>query len=140
LSDSSVQPHISHEYLRFTKTLQERDNIVFHGGANPVLMAETLDRPAYYLSVFHTIENSTHYLNYAFEFMDKSPFSILRISDPLPLILAEVQDHSISIPLGFVSGLTRLDHNGWVAFSYGSSNAESRVLTMSPTALEALFS
>jgi predicted peptidase len=139
LSDSSVKPHISHEYHRFTKTLQERDNIVFHGGANPVLMAETVDRPAYYLSVFHTIENSTHYLNYAFEFMDKSPFSILRISDPLPLILAEVQDHSISIPLGFVSGLTRLDHNGWVAFSYGSSNAESRVLTMSPTALEELF-
>jgi hypothetical protein len=139
LSDSSVKPHVSHEYHRFTKTLQERDNIVFHGGANPVLMAETVDRPAYYLSVFHTIENSTHYLNYAFEFMDKSPFSILRISDPLPLILAEVQDHSISIPLGFVSGLTRLDHNGWVAFSYGSSNAESRVLTMSPTALEELF-
>jgi hypothetical protein len=137
--DSSVKPFISHEYPRFTKTLQERDNIVFHGGANPVLMAETVNRPAYYLSVFHTIENSTHYLNYAFEFMDESPFSILRISDPLPLILAEVHDHSISIPLGFVSGLTRLDHNGWVAFSYGSSNAESRVLPMSPTALEELF-
>jgi hypothetical protein len=139
LKDSSVKPFISHEYYRFTKTLQERGNIVFHGGANPVLMAETVDRPAYYLSVFHTIENSTHYLNYAFEFMDKSPFSILRISNPLPLIQAEVHDQSISIPIGFVSGLTRLDHNGWVAFSYGSSNAESRVLTMSPTALEEMF-
>jgi hypothetical protein len=120
------------------KMLQERDNIVFHGGApNPVLMAETVvDRPAYYLSVFHTIENSTHYLR-----IDHGHISILRISDPLPLIHAEVHDHSISISLGFVSGLTRLDHsNGWVAFSYGSSNAESRVLTMSPpTALEELF-
>jgi hypothetical protein len=48
LSDSSVQPHISHAYPRFTKTLQERENIVFHGGANPVLMAETADRPAYF--------------------------------------------------------------------------------------------
>jgi hypothetical protein len=56
VNDSSTKSFISHEYHYFTKKLQECDNFAFHRGANPVLMAETMDRPAYYLSVFDTID------------------------------------------------------------------------------------
>jgi hypothetical protein len=129
----------SHFCPYLIRHIQEHPGTVAHGGANPVHLQATSSRPSYYLAVFHTINPSHAYMNYAFEFMDQYPYSILRISKPLPLVLVDAQDASISKPLGFVSGLTQLKPNGKFVFSYGSSNAESRALTMSPDTLEDLF-
>lgn len=81
-------------------------------------------------------------INYAFEFMDVDcKFEIIRVSRPLPLRLSPKRDASISRPLGFVSGLTQHPNTNTqrIIFSYGSSNAESRVLSMSLETLEELF-
>lgn len=132
VNDSSTKSFISHEYHYFSKSyrsatilLSIEEQILFWW------LRPWIDLHTTFQFLIPLI-NSTHYLNYCFNFMDKE-VSILQICDPLLLIQAEVQDYSISVPLGFMSGLTHLDHNRWVAFSYGSSNAESRVLTMSPT-------
>ena len=139
VNGSRVELARSYYYPLFTSTQMQHPDMVFHGGANPLLMPATDMRPSFYLGVFHTLENGT-YVNYAFEFMDVDcKFEIIRVSRPLPLRLSPKRDASISRPLGFVSGLTQHPNTQRIIFSYGSSNAESRVLSMSLETLEELF-
>jgi peptidoglycan/LPS O-acetylase OafA/YrhL len=139
VNGSKVESAISYYYPLFTSTQMHHPDIFFHGGANPILMAATDIRPSFYLGVFHTLKNGT-YINYAFEFMDeKYLFAIIRVSRPLPLRLVPRRDASVSRPLGFVSGLTQHPDTKRIVFSYGSSNVESRVLSMSLETLEELF-
>jgi len=125
--------------------------ISFHGGANPILInppinrssLSYLNRPPYYLGAFHTLPKTNlpgdhwYYLNYLFEFDAELPFQILRISEPLPLLTANSKDDSIGRPMAFLSGLTLM--NDRLLISYGSSNQESRILSLNREGLEQLF-
>jgi len=125
--------------------------VSLHGGANCILINPPnpsstipyLNRPPYYLGAFHTVSTGPlgiywNYLNYLFEFDTIPPYTVLRVSDPIPLLTAPPSDLSTSFPLAFLSGLTMV--NDRLLISYGSSNVESRVLSLSRQGLELLFS
>jgi hypothetical protein len=105
---------------------------VIHGGANPIRLDEDT-----YLGSFHSIL-SGQYSNYLYEFNAHTPYQVLRVSAPLPLITAPLADGSITVPMAFSSGLTRTP-DGRVLVAYGSSNAEARVLVLNEVSLAQLF-
>jgi peptidoglycan/LPS O-acetylase OafA/YrhL len=104
-----------------------------HGGANPIRVTSDI-----FLGSFHTITAGGVYANFLYEFYAHPPYSVIRISSPLPLLAAPLRDGSISNPMAFSSGLTELPDKR-VLISYGSSNSESRVLVLTAHGVEALF-
>ncbi len=119
---------------------------MWHGGVNALRVpaGHVLNYPgrgAYYLGAIHSIGKSTGYLNYLVEFAGESPFAIERVSDPLPLLQMPqaFSDGSAPSPLAFLSGLSVME-DGRCLLSYGSTNAEARLLSLNPGALHAAFS
>eukprot|EP00462_Mataza_sp_D1_P027470 CAMPEP_0175175552 /NCGR_PEP_ID=MMETSP0087-20121206/33270_1 /TAXON_ID=136419 /ORGANISM="Unknown Unknown, Strain D1" /LENGTH=381 /DNA_ID=CAMNT_0016467183 /DNA_START=134 /DNA_END=1280 /DNA_ORIENTATION=+ len=159
--DGDAETHYRGGNPRIAQTVLDR-KVVFHGGANALLVEPwnlrtcgnktgglcdrnngtgkrlRWSRSAYYLASFHTIDREGRYRNYVFEFASGPPFEVLRVSRALPLLQSPVFDRSLATPITFQSGMTFLA-NGNLAVSYGSSNADARVLIMGQETLESFF-
>jgi hypothetical protein len=127
LVDSTTNPRLA--------TTVSTARALIHGGANPIQL--TTD-PNIFLGSFHTITPGGVYTNFLYEFYAHPPYSVVRVSKPLPLLSAPLVDASTSNPMTFSSGLTELPDKR-VLVSYGSSNAESRVLVLTAKGLDDLF-
>ena len=96
--------------------------LVRHSGANPILVRSSRGTGFYFVSVFHTKDQSLQYHNYAYTFAAEPPFEITAVSRrPLTLRGKRVR---------FVSSLSFLGHHRGaepvVGLSYGADDAEGR--------------
>ena len=135
-------------------------DVTVHNGPNPVAAWPALRaalpaakgaprNESLMLGVFHTLRKSTgRYANYAYTFSAAPPFAVRHVSARLPTTEAEVRPGA-ETPRGarmtFVSGLVEAlapgkgDAVTGTHVLYGSSNSESRLLTLTTDELVALF-
>jgi hypothetical protein len=115
-----------------------------HNGANPVAVPQALSsalrlRGPHLLGAFHSVDaRSGRYDNYAYIFSAAPPFAPTHVAGPLPLTEAPVQSGAETprgAPMAFLSAVAVLEDRRAVAFAYGSSNVEARVLLMPTDAL-----
>jgi hypothetical protein len=121
------------------------DGLIAHGGASPVPLDGS--SPGLFLASFHTISspvglghNKRKYQHYLYLFEPES-FDVVAVSAPLPLV-----GHPDDPGSTFLSAIVPLvDNNNssqspGLAVLYGSADRESRVLFLSSSAIEQLFS
>ena len=97
-----------------------------------VRMNSVVDGRDILMTVVHTGDK---YVNYFLEYEIKPPYSIRRVSRPLPLSAIPVD---ASKPLVFASGITKLNEES-IAVSYGVSDTYSFVSVYQRDALIFLF-
>jgi hypothetical protein len=126
-------------------SLAAQQRAALHGGANAVpapaalLAALALPAGSRMLGAFHSLDaRSGAYVNYAYLFNATPPFAVTHVSAPLPLTEAPPQPGA-ETPRGahmaFLSGIVASADGASVHFAHGSSNVESRVLTLPAAAL-----
>lgn len=103
-----------------------------HGGSNMVRMNSVVDGKDILMTVVHT---GGKYVSYFLEYEIDPPYTIRRVSRPLPLSAIPVD---ASKPLVFASGLTKLNEES-IAVSYGVSDTYSFVSVYQRDALIFLF-
>ena len=125
--------------------LAAQQRAVLHGGANAIATPTTLvhemalPSTAHMLGAFHSLDARTGaYMNFVYLFDAEPPFAVTHRSSPLPLTEAPPQPGA-ETPRGahmaFLSGIGASQDGSRLYFTYGSSNVESRVLTVSVAAL-----
>ncbi|KAJ9516862.1 hypothetical protein V8C86DRAFT_2474351 [Haematococcus lacustris] len=134
----------THMWTTRNNTLMQRfQRFDVHGGPPIVYVPPHLARgSAYYLGIMHHIERfdggrTRLYRHFAYKTATQPPFAIQAISDELPLVYN--QTYTVrSAFVAFVTGL-HVSTEGVVSITYGSADIESRLLTMTVTELESLF-
>ena len=129
--------------------LAAQQRAVLHGGANAIAAPETLmhemalSATSRMVGAFHSLDaRSGVYVNYVYLFDAKPPFTVTHISTPLPLTEAPPRPGAETphgAHMAFLSGIASSRNGSGLIFTYGSSNVESRVLTMPSVALARLM-
>jgi len=141
--DGTCERMHSTSFQPLQKLLRENPSLEVRGSGQAMLINDTQATPqlprAHYLALLHIFNKRTStYSHFAYRFSPEPPFSILQVSEELPLLAAPPSDRFGS-SFAFASGLALSPSGKTVVVSYGAGDRESRALVLSLRRLDEMF-
>eukprot|EP00931_Biecheleriopsis_adriatica_P042205 TRINITY_DN2405_c0_g1_i1.p1 TRINITY_DN2405_c0_g1~~TRINITY_DN2405_c0_g1_i1.p1 ORF type:complete len:1055 (+),score=183.52 TRINITY_DN2405_c0_g1_i1:126-3167(+) len=138
--DGSSSKVFSTSFRPLQRIVQENPSIRIRGSAQAVFVDDPSATPnlpyPHHLALLHLYDmSSKRYAHFAYRFSAQAPFSMLQMSDQLPLTEAEAKPGGI--PFAFASGL--MLQNRTVAVTYGAGDRDARALVLTLERLDKLF-
>eukprot|EP00931_Biecheleriopsis_adriatica_P042206 TRINITY_DN2405_c0_g1_i2.p1 TRINITY_DN2405_c0_g1~~TRINITY_DN2405_c0_g1_i2.p1 ORF type:complete len:1595 (+),score=335.47 TRINITY_DN2405_c0_g1_i2:126-4787(+) len=138
--DGSSSKVFSTSFRPLQRIVQENPSIRIRGSAQAVFVDDPSATPnlpyPHHLALLHLYNTSSkRYAHFAYRFSAQAPFTMLQMSDQLPLTEAEAKPGGI--PFAFASGLVL--QNRTVAVTYGAGDRDARALVLTLERLDQLF-
>lgn len=140
--DGTVSDVASTSYLPFNLVMSGHSELNIRGSGQAAYIDDASATPnlprAHYLALLHIYDATAgSYAHFAYRFSPHPPFSVLQVSQQLPLMTTVSPQRPNAAAFAFASGL--LVVNRTVAISYGAGDADARALVMTLDRLDEFF-